>query len=273
MKFFTKLFGKKVSDNDVLKTGQIPDFLKEFESDLQKYKLEYIEIHTVSLKENETLGFKQSKFLGKPYLPVGMDYPKDKSGKPLILWAQLNFSEIPHLEGYPERGILQFFVSSNDWYGMNEYKVLYHENTEEEMRTDFSFLTKDLYEDCPIGCEYKLNFTKETECASDSDFRFDYTYKRETSYDFWKSLTEEQRTEKANWDNQGRHKIGGYCTFTQGDPRSFGSKRENDISLLQIDSDFDKIMFGDCGVAHFFINKEELKNKSFEKVWFYWDCC
>ena len=46
----------------------------------------------------------------------------------------------------------------------------------------------------------------------------------------------------------------------------------SNISLLQIDSD-DKIAFGDTGTAHFFINKDDLKNRNFDKVWMYWDCC
>ena len=68
------------------------------------------------------------------------------------------------------------------------------------------------------------------------------------------------------------HKIGGYSYFTQTDPRDYGQEHKNDVSLLQIDSD-DKIMFGDTGTAHFFINKDDLKNRNFNKVWMYWDCC
>jgi len=251
---------------------QIPDFLKEFEADLQKYKLGYIEIKATALKEGEILDFKQSKFLGKPYLPIGTDYPKDKAGKPLILWAQLNFLEIPHLENYPENGILQFFVSADDWYGMEEHKILFHENIDFQPKTDFSFLTEDLYKDCPIWCEHCLSFDKKEEYGGTEDFRFDYLFNGKDAWDFDKTLNKTQQKEFEALFYHTGHKIGGYSYFTQQDPRDFGQENENDISLLQIDST-NEIMFGDVGVANFFINKNDLKNKNFDKVWFYWDCC
>lgn len=68
------------------------------------------------------------------------------------------------------------------------------------------------------------------------------------------------------------HKIGGYAYFTQSDPREHDDKLKNDVLLLQIDTD-EEIMFGDSGVANFFINKEDLINKNFEKAYFNWDCC
>ena len=82
---------------------QFPDFPREYEPTLQKYRLRSARILAEPLKIGETTNIKSSKFLGAPYLPIGTDYPKDKDGKPLILWAQLNFSEIPHLDDYPKK--------------------------------------------------------------------------------------------------------------------------------------------------------------------------
>lgn len=42
--------------------------------------------------------------------------------------------------------------------------------------------------------------------------------------------------------------------------------------LLQIDTD-DDIMWGDSGIANFFINKEDLENKNFKNILYNWDCC
>lgn len=55
---------------------EFPDFLKEYESSLQKYKLDCIEIDALSLTAGKTLDIKSSKFLGQPYLPIGMDYQR-----------------------------------------------------------------------------------------------------------------------------------------------------------------------------------------------------
>ena len=60
---------------------QIPDFLKEYEIALQKYRQRSVEIFATALNDGETTDIKSSKFLETSYLPVGMDYPKDKDGK------------------------------------------------------------------------------------------------------------------------------------------------------------------------------------------------
>ena len=57
---------------------QIPDFLKEYETALQKYRQRSVEILATALNDGEAADIKSSKFLGTPYLPVGTDYPKDK---------------------------------------------------------------------------------------------------------------------------------------------------------------------------------------------------
>ena len=35
----------------------------------------------------------------------------------------------------------------------------------------------------------------------------------------------------------------------------------------------DEIIWGDCGVANFFINQKDLENCDFSKVLYNWDCC
>lgn len=51
----------------------------------------------------------------------------------------------------------------------------------------------------------------------------------------------------------------------------------DEILLLQIDSfSIDGkwfLMWGDSGVANFFITEEDLKNHRFENVNYNWDCC
>lgn len=42
------------------------------------------------------------------------EHPKDSNGQPMMLLAQLNFEEMPHIEYMPQNGMLQFFVSADD---------------------------------------------------------------------------------------------------------------------------------------------------------------
>ena len=66
------------------------------------------------------------------------------------------------------------------------------------------------------------------------------------------------------------HQVGGYPSFTQTDPRSQDDPR---ILLFQLDSDDDLgLMWGDMGVAHFFIHPDDLARCDFSNVAYNWDC-
>ncbi|MEL6214380.1 MAG: DUF1963 domain-containing protein [Pseudomonadota bacterium] len=71
------------------------------------------------------------------------------------------------------------------------------------------------------------------------------------------------------------HQIGGYAVFTQTDPRSYEGKDEDWQVLLQLDSqtigDLD-MMWGDVGIANFFIRPADLAARDFSQVWYNWDC-
>ncbi|PZF74766.1 YwqG family protein [Taibaiella soli] len=250
----------------------IPAFLAPFQSEIEKRKLDTIKIKATPLANGEKLAITQSKFLGQPYLPVGMDYPKGTDGKPLIMLAQINFAEAPALENYPAEGILQLFVHPTKWDEMKDYKVLFHEAVTDNFQTNFGFLKPNLFDESPIECEHKLEFRKETEYGSVCDFRFDVTFGGKSYDDYQETLPQAEMEELENLFYITGHKIGGYASFTQEDPRSNDDKSKDDVLLLQVDSDR-KIMFGDSGVANVFINIEDLKNKRFDKAYFNWDCC
>jgi uncharacterized protein YwqG len=75
-------------------------------AEIERGKLQYVNIEAVL---NENLGITQSKFAGPMYLSKGFTYPIDYNGKYMFPLAQINFSEVPPLAGYPESGILQFY--------------------------------------------------------------------------------------------------------------------------------------------------------------------
>lgn len=74
------------------------------------------------------------------------------------------------------------------------------------------------------------------------------------------------------------HWMLGYPSFTQDDPRRFQeSLNKYDVQLFQMDSEYRKeenvdIMWGDMGVANFFIAKEDLANGDFSDILYSWDC-
>ena len=74
------------------------------------------------------------------------------------------------------------------------------------------------------------------------------------------------------------HKMLGYPGFIQFDPRRDDEDMKcYDTLLLQIDSDMDEegedyVLWGDCGIANLFINKEALIKRDFSNILYNWDC-
>lgn len=224
------------------------------------------------------------KFAGNPYWLKELPYPTTDDGRPLRLLAQINFEKITaSIPDFPTEGILQFFVENDDVYGLNfddqtmqsSFRVIYHETIE----TDRSKLLQDfpMFDDedyFPISKECALSFEESSELVSTNDYRFNkvtnlHALFDEEKYDEYDELTNEYQE---LYSGQGS-KLGGYPFFTQEDPRAYGEHTDLDVLLLQIDTDDDlEIIWGDSGVANFFISREDLKRKDFSNVLYNWDC-
>lgn len=246
-------------------------------------KLEPYSLPTVRITPtNETpKSIWSSRFGGKPYWPETMTYPTTAAGDKLILLAQLNFEEVPRLEGYPGEGILQFFIQNDDLYGLdfdrsldeilkdpNGYRVVYHprvDKNEANLQREVPSATSEMY--MPLSREYSLQFELERELPSPFDYRFD-----EIAGDLLEKYEEMEDEIYDEFESLGS-KLGGYAYFTQDDPRR--DEEEGWLLLFQMDSadeDGFDIMWGDVGVGNFFIQKSDLDNLDFTRVWYNWDC-
>ena len=235
----------------------------------------------IEAKAADNLFLFDSKFGGHAYWPAGKPYPVDSYGKPLYLLAQLNFAQIPHLAGYPDKGLLQFYVAADDYYGLNfdhpaeqtNVRVVYFEETTGSSLEDFRFLDERQRESAlPVDRQLQLQFVLDKDYFGYSDVRY----------------PEELADELASVQGPGRgrrsleeeladvfpdsgHKIGGYAYFTQDDPRRDNAYRDF-VLLLQIDSQGNEIVWGDVGVGNFFIHPDALARKDFSNVLYNWDC-
>ncbi len=247
-------------------------------------------------KDDDSVGLTDSKFGGYPYWEKGMAYPvSNDDGEKLVLLAQLNFKEIPAQKDFPEKGILQFFVKADNFYGcdfgsisQDKWRVVYHQEIKEAMTIEelkeagiksAGDIGKEENKYLPLEGTFALNFSQDEDfmpvCC---DERFDRVVRKvagdcnlalpENQADSYDLLNEDSLDEFCEECIQG-HKIGGYPTFTQSDPRS--PDDDYQVLLLQIDTD-QGIMWGDSGVANFFITLEDLNNKDFSKVLYNWDC-
>lgn len=237
----------------------------------------------ITARPSNELFLFDSKFAGDPYWPANKPYPVNSQGQYMHLLAQLNFSQVPPLEGYPEKGILQFFVVNDGMYGLDldkptnqeNFRVVFWEDTTATPLDNFHFL--DEQEDdggLPVSRQMALQFTHDRDYYSFSDLRFpeevaDEMFADDQLVNGMRPLEEELGR---LYPDTG-HKIGGYAYFTQYDPRDEENKDYRDyILLLQIDSELDDICWGDVGVGNFFIHPDDLRRKDFSRVLYNWDC-
>lgn len=248
--------------------------------------------------ESESLSIFDSKVGGCPYWPADLPYPTNHAGEKLVLLAQINLDQIPHLAGLPEGGILQFFISPGDCYGAFEekekhaYAVIHHTTvdsavSEEDVLALGIETSLDPKLDFPVVGTLGLRFEPCEEGMSMGDYRFETAIK-----DVAKSLgivlpddvsdcdVAEMAFENPNdlddWYNLASgDKLLGYPYFTQYDPRP----TDKDLELLfQLDSSGSQkgknyVLWGDCGIGNFFITPADLAAGNFDNVFFSWDCC
>lgn len=268
--------------------NELQDEIDKFKDKIKATERGVINIETGSFSSK--LGLRESKFGGDPFMPKGFSYPKSTNGGYLYLIAQINFSEITgKLADYPEKGILQFYIADDFMWGVEpnvedasennlNYKVLYFEDEkykDEDLITDFSFLKPEKDRSLPITGEFSLKFSTTKEAMSFHDFRFEKDFPdfplEEINYD-----PNIMNTYLGFEVADSGHKIGGYPYFVQYDPRQNLKSDKKYELLFQMDSDFrtsaNEIMWGDAGVANFFITEDDLKAKDFSKVLYNWDC-
>ena len=252
--------------------------------------------YQIETEKSDNLTIFDSKFGGLPYWDLSQEFPKDNQGLQLNLLAQINFDkENLDNDALPKKGLLQFFISTNDdMYGMlykepdkqMNFRVVYHENvnyevTEDEIRNNGIKTFKDVLPkyNAPFTDAYKITF-KEIDSVINIGNRNFGPVVSEILKEKFNVIVEPMKVESyldeidrdfyRKFSSCG-HKLLGYPFFTQSDPR-YRQYEKYDTLLLQIDSDGD-IMWGDSGIANFFINKDDLKNKDFSNILYNWDCC
>lgn len=264
---------------------KVKDVLPEDWHDrLLKSQKETIEF---SFKREGDLPLTATRAGGVGYMPNHLPYPTNEDGKPLSLLAQLNFSELPCLEHFPNQGILAFYVDYYDdliGLGIGEesstdgYQVFYFESTDAESYTREEQLARFVpFEDemAVVVVDQELRMIPQVT----KQFLFTDCVEFEQAFGIAKHDIEafdpyaEELDELAEFGTR----LGGYPNFTQTDPRVYDEDRDVDVLLFQLDSDYDEngeweIMWGDSGVANFFISLKDLREKKFENAWYNWDC-
>ena len=253
---------------------KLPQALLPFEAKIIDSVKSFIRI---TAQPNDKMTILQSKFGGKPYWPAAQDYPKDAAGSPLFLLAQINWAEVPALEGFPTQGLLQFYVADNEMYGLNldnladqsNFRVIYFPDfNENDAMEDFSFLKAA--KNFPVSQPHSLTFEKQEAPVAPEDIAFEQIFEK-PPYEFFEQFEEEVKQDYVKLSAPDGHKTGGYAHFTQEDPRFWEEAYEDYQLLLQIDSQDKGIAWGDRGIGNFFIKPKDLLALDFSKVLYHWD--
>ncbi|QIK70729.1 DUF1963 domain-containing protein [Erysipelothrix sp. HDW6C] len=232
-----------------------------------------------------------SKLGGLPYLSAEQTIPVNEAGEALRLLAQIRLEDLPiNPLGLPENGLLQFWVLDNVYYGLEGFAdsaqgsscVIYignldHEISEADVRK--RYCVNKPSDSFPFEGSFGMVFEKRTqhlplyldelESVFVNAWNQHYPQSIIATVDELGIYYEHARDQSFNTD----HKIGGYPFFSQYDPRD--AKTPYTDLLLQINSDDvdgHEILWGDCGIANFFIAPVDITARNFTDVLYTWDC-
>ena len=249
------------------------------------------------------------KLGGKPYLSADFEWPTFKSAydgitRPLSFFCQINLAQVKPYDkdsALPERGMLYFFYEceSSAWgfdpADEGAARIFFFENTDRFVPLDPPDDLAAEYIIPEIAVEFKPHnsYLSFEEFENYSDLHCDFE-------DYDKVLENLGVDPDSDQDN---HKLLGYADAIQGDMltecervsrglycgnarsyRNTPDEIEADIAkhagdwllLLQLSTttkdDFEW-MFGDCGMLYFYIRKDDLAAKRFDKMQFALQCC
>lgn len=281
-KYMDKFTGspKKFTPSTEIKKTDVEEKAKKaFELFCKNTEKESIRLMPMQKHEKEVgKNYTTTKIGGIPYWPKDMEWPS--FGKtPMVCLAQLNMDKLPHLAGYPTTGILQFFIVDTESYGSTKFsKVVYHKDTKAEHLEEVPRSTlNDTYDEYnPVQGVYypKVSLQKQPMTWADDNFDAEFIKAINavfgTEYKGYFDVPDNIRKafgDASKYDDDDGCRFGGHPYFTQSDVRD---DHYSEL-LLQLDSE-SGMMWGDCGVANFFISKEDLAKKDFDDVYFTWDC-
>lgn len=218
-----------------------------------------------------------NKIGGRPYIPLGEEYPLDKNGNPMVLLLQINLENID-LKNYNKEGILEIFVD-RELSCPCEYKIKHFKNNL-EYREDITEV-----ENMIVQKPLKITLVKEVEHMPISDYRFVDTLskiieevtgnKTNDVFEIEDFFTENDTDMYEEFLNMNIlfGDFGGYADFTQTDPRPLEDAPEKTECLFKIDSNLaDEIMIGDSGIIFGLISKEDIEKERYENTVVDWDC-
>ena len=277
-----------------------------------KEKLESLGKNSIVLKiaKKEKYKLGATRFGGKPDVPPdfvwptyeGESYDHVVKDRPLTFLAQFNCEELAQFDKehlLPDHGLLSFFYETDTqcWgYDPNDKgcaRVYWFEDMSALSAADFP---ADMGEDFKFPM-VKIQIAQKTSYPSWTDFS--EVFPDEKDYDafdlVWNELTDEtpeNRSQLLGWPDVIQTSMFDECDLVSqgyrlGNPENWNripkdirqqaeeTARDRWMLLFQLDTveqgDFE-LMFGDCGHIYFYITKEDLAARRFDRIWLILQC-
>ena len=239
-----------------------------------------------------------SKIGGKPYWPVGKDYPVDVRGKQMLMVMQVNCEEADLKAPLPEKGLLQWFISIDPelMYGCRGnfdadragFTICYHSEVIEDL-SPIVVPTSDSVDErlTPVKREVAIDVIPEKTAMNVSDGHFNNLF-----FEIVKEITGVKHEDKMWYEyldnddclyfeqqlgmKRPSHQMLGYPVYTQAEARR--NIDAYDTLLFQLDSQFSKsdnrelVMWGDMGSGFIFMNQGDMMACDFSHPYYCWDC-
>ena len=263
-----------------------------------------VRLETVPTDEKD-ISVGASKIGGLPDLPPTIKWPQWKN-TPLAFLCQIKLEEIveyPYCDQLPATGWLYFFYDAQQqtWgfspEDIGSFKVIYYDGPIETLfRRDFPVdsldVTEDeekhrIYEPCRISFYEAVSLPEWNSKELDKIFNDD---ELDLYVDFIEDFSQ-------NYLCATQHQIFGHSNPIQGEMRlecqlvtnglycgdasGYGDPRRKTLELgaedwqllFQLDTDDNsEMMWGDCGRLYFWIRRQDLLEKDFDKAWMILQC-
>lgn len=231
---------------------------------------------------------------GTPYLAADERWPRDEEGHAWRFLLQVELKGVPDLGlNLPTEGYLQFFHMADPLFGMtledpadpsvgNQVFVRHVTNVADQgEHIPDDFLNGHDDDETPLDNPHRRTYyvgelvamrpfenTLDFEEANREDDEGVFDFLQET-FSSWKKDQEnaEDDTVELPQEDYEFH-LGGFPAFTQQD---FRSDLENEVLLLGSESG-KNIMWGDMGVAGYWLKPEDVDSQDYGKAYLYWDC-
>ena len=263
----------------------------KIQSALKSTKLPSIHISV----SKESADCADSKFGGDFYVPDGQGVPTCPEGEEMQFIAQINFAQIPHINGFPKKGLLQFFIDTNETRFLEKidepdclnelYTLRYYPDIdllkyiEQNKKTDDNSNIPWFDGKMLFSCEEEVATVSIGSDGLVTDLGYEKICKQQVTpelvikqsrYDIENSecAVDDFCFDFGNWGT----KIGGHPSVHQSDSRSDLENGSN-YNVLLFQYDFTTRNELEADTFQFFIKSEDLENAKFDDVLFCWHNC